>query len=86
MLRIEVVCAYATGTEAALDECLRVRGPFDRDISGTRADCGEFAETFETAWWAGLRGRCGDIVERLNRNSLARLPEHEGTADEWDGD
>ena len=86
MLRIEVVCAYATRTEEVLDECQRVRGPFDRDISGPRADCGDFAEAFDTAWWDGLRGRCGDIVDRLNRNSLARLPEHEYTGDEWDGD
>ena len=77
LLRIEIVAAVYTRTMDALDEACRVRGPFDRDVLGLRADCGAFADDFERGWWDGLQSRCSDIIERLNTHSVARLPDHE---------
>ena len=87
LLRIEIVAAVYTRTMDALDEACQLRGPFDPDALGLRADCGEFAHDYERGWWDGLRCRCSDIIERLNTDSVARLPEPVAVADNgWDGD
>ena len=82
MLRIEIVAAIYLDRTEMLDESCRPQGPFDRQILGDlRAEAGEFADDFERGYWDGLRGRCGDIIERLNTNSVARLPEPTDTPD-----
>ena len=88
MLRIEIVSAVYLNRLDLLDESCRPQGPFDRQILGDlRAEAGEFADDFERGYWDGLRGRCSDIIERLNTNSVARLPEPTDTTDNgWDGD
>jgi len=88
MLRIEIVVWVYLDRLDLLDESCRPQGPFDRQVLGDlRADAGEFADDFERGYWDGLRRRCGEIIDRLNTNSIARLPETTETADnEWDGD
>jgi hypothetical protein len=88
MLRVEIVAAIYLDRIEMLDESCRPYGPFQRQVLGDlRVEAGEFADEFESAWWDGLRGRCGEIIDRLNTNSVARLPEATDTTDnEWDGD
>jgi hypothetical protein len=88
MLRIEIVAAIYLDRLDMLDESCRPQGPFDRQILGDlRAEAGEFADDFERGYWDGLRGRCGEIIERLNTHTNARLPEPTDiAASECDGD
>ena len=88
MLRIEIVSAVYLDRLEMLDESCRPQGPFDRQVLGDlRAEAGEFADDFERGYWDGLRGRCGEIIDRLNTNSVARLPEPtDAINNEWDGD
>jgi hypothetical protein len=82
MLRIEIVSVVCLDRLDMLDESCRPQGPFDRQILGDlRAEAGEFSSDFERGYWDGLRSRCGEIVERLNTNHAARLPEPARTTD-----
>lgn len=88
MLRIEIVAAVYLRQTDMLDECCRPRGPFDGPANDSlRTDAGEFAADFERGFWDGMRGRCGEIIDRLNQNHSARLPEPEDEPDSgFDGD
>jgi hypothetical protein len=87
MLRIEIVAAVFLRNTDMLDECCRPRGPFDGPLNDSlRTDAGEFAADFERGFWDGMRGRCGEIVDRLNADHAARLPVTETVDDGFDGD
>lgn len=82
MLRIEIVAAVYLRCLDSLDENCQPPKPFDGFYGEElRKGAGEFATDLERAFNDGLRGRCCEIIERLNRSHTARLPEEESTFD-----
>ena len=72
LLRIEVVALVYLERLDVLDEDVRPYGPHGQDTITERAAMGEFAPEFERGWFAGWRGRCGEIIDRLNDDRAAR--------------